>query len=363
MIQDGKVSALGSECSHSGEAVAGTVLDVSGKYVAPGFIDLHVHGGGGADFMDAEQEALKTILSFHAAHGTTGLLATVLPASRGKARKVLEAINGCEDPGILGIHLEGPFVSAEKRGALNARWLRAPSSEIFDDLVDGQVDRIRMVTFAPELPDAASLLERIIAIGAVPSIGHTAAGFEQVMQMVAKGASHFTHVPNAMQGLHHREPGAVGAALDSEASIQLIADGVHVHPAFVRLLAKAKGYDQICLITDAIGIAGASEGQCFLGELEVHVREGVARLADGTLAGSTLSMAEAVKNFREFTRCSLPEAVGTASLIPARVLRIDNRKGSLGLGMDADIVVFDEGYDIHYTIVGGQAIYAPDNCG
>jgi len=360
VIQDRRISELGNDSGHSAKGFSGKVLEASGKYVVPGFIDLHVHGGGGADFMDAEQDALRRILAFHAAHGTTGLLATVIPAPIRKIHQALKAATSFQGPGILGIHMEGPFVSPEKSGALNIRWLLASSPQAFDSLVNGYAETIRMVTFAPELPNADTLLERIMAIGAIPSIGHTAAVYDQVTRMLALGASHFTHVPNAMRELHHREPGAVGAALDSDASVELIADGVHVHPAFVRLLANNRGYDRLCLITDAISASGLSDARCTLGRLEVHVQGGIARLADGTLAGSTLNMKEAVRNFMEFTGCSLPEAVRTATLTPARVLGIGHRKGSLELGKDADIVILDRELNIHHTIIGGQVVYARD---
>lgn len=333
-------------------------LHAAGLYVAPGFIDLHVHGGGGADFMDAHPDAVHTIAVFHAAHGTTTLLATLVPAPLDHMRRAMEAVAEAAEPGIAGLYLEGPFVSPAKKGAFRPNSLHLPAVDALRTLVEGYEELVRVVTFAPELPGAEGILAETLALGAVPAVGHTAATYDQAMEAIAHGARHFTHLWNAMSGLHHREPGPVGAALDADAWVELIVDGIHLHPATVRLVAKAKGFDRICLVTDAMSAAGLPDGEYSLGGLPVFVHDGVARLADGTLAGSTLTMDRAVRNFMEFTGCSLPQAVRTASLTPARLLGIADRKGSLEVGKDADLVVFDEELNIHYTIVGGEIVYA-----
>jgi len=331
------------------------VISVEGLYVAPGFIDLHVHGGGGADFMDASPEALETIFATHTRHGTAGLLATLLPAPLEAMQRALHVAAECRALWLLGVYLEGPFVSRTKKGAFDPRWILSPNPSALRALLERQV--IRIVTFAPEVSGALEVLRRTLALAAIPAIGHTNATYEQAMAAIDSGARHFTHLGNAMRGLHHREPGVVGAALDSDAYVELICDGVHLHPAFVRLVAKVKGYSRICLVTDAISATGLSDGDYTLGGLPVSVRDGVARLPDGTLAGSTLTMDRAVKNFMEFTGCSLPEAVRCASLNPARLLGIDDRKGSLEVGKDADLVIFDEDLTVHYTILGGEVVY------
>ncbi|MCR4391453.1 MAG: N-acetylglucosamine-6-phosphate deacetylase [Candidatus Acetothermia bacterium] len=335
-----------------------TELHAAGLYVAPGFIDLHVHGGGGADFMDAEPEAIRTIAAFHAAHGTTTLLAGILPAPADTMRRAMAAVSEAAPCGIAGVYLEGPFVPPSKPGALDGRWFLTPSPDAFRNLVHGHERLVKVVTLAPELPGADELLREVLAVGAVPAIGHTAATYEETMAALRHGARHFTHLWNAMSGLHHREPGPVGAALDADAWVELIVDGIHLHPATMRLAVKAKGFDRICLVTDAIGAAGLPDGDYALAGLPVHVHDGVARLADGTLAGSTLTMDRAVRNFMEFTGCSLPQAVRTASLTPARLLGIADRKGALEVGKDADIVVFDDNFNVHWTIIGGEIAYA-----
>ncbi|MBC7092531.1 N-acetylglucosamine-6-phosphate deacetylase [Candidatus Bipolaricaulota bacterium] len=354
LIRDGKIAAVGRV---DAEPASAEVLDAGGCYVAPGFIDLHVHGGGGAEFMDATPDAVGTIATFHAAHGTTTLLAGLLPAPADTMRRAMIAVSEAAPCGIAGVYLEGPFVPPSKPGALDGRWFLTPSPDAFRNLVHGHERLVKVVTLAPELPGADELLREVLAVGAVPAIGHTAATYEETMAALRCGAQHFTHLWNAMSGLHHREPGAVGAALDTDAWVELIVDGVHLHPATVRLMAKAKGFDRICLVTDAIGAAGLPDGDYALAGLPVHVHDGVARLADGTLAGSTLTMDRAVRNFMEFTGCSLPEAVRCATLNPARLLGIADRKGSLGVGKDADIVVFDAGLTVHYTIRGGEIVY------
>ena len=357
LVRGGQIAALG-QVPPSTVPPNCPVLDAAGRYLAPGFIDMHVHGGGGADFMDANPEAIRTITTFHAAHGTTTLLAAIIPAPMDRMRQAMTAVAEVMEAEIAGLYLEGPFVSRAKKGAFNPRWLRSPSTGSFRKLVEEHQNLVKVVTFAPERPKADQVLTNILAIGAVPAIGHTAATYEQTMDALAHGARHFTHLGNAMSDLHHREPGAVGAALDSDAYVELICDGIHLHPAFVRLVAKVKGYDRICLITDAISAAGLPDGHFTLGDLPVVVRQGIARLSDGTLAGSTLTMNRAVKNFMEFTGCSLPEAVRCATLNPARLLGIEDRKGSLEVGKDADLVIFDEDFTVHYTILGGKILYA-----
>lgn len=345
-------------CATRAQAYGPEELDARGLFVAPGFIDLQVNGGAGYNFESAAPAEILKIVEFHLSHGTAGLLPTLVTAPINKLRETMVQLKALNHPAILGAHLEGPFISQKRKGAHNPEYILLPSLEKFHELVTDFVGFIKIVTLAPELPQAMELAREIKKIGAIPAIGHTEATYEQAWQAVQMGAELFTHLGNAMTGLHHREPGAVGAALDSDAYVELICDGVHLHPAFVRLVAKVKGYDRICLVTDAISAAGLPDGQYTLGDLPVFVENEVARLADGTLAGSTLTMERAVKNFMEFTGCSLPEAVRCATLNPARLLGIDDRKGSLAVGKDADLVIFDEDFRVHYTILGGKIVYA-----
>jgi len=339
-----------------------TTIDAQGLYVSPGFIDLQVNGGGGYN-MDTSSEGISNIVSFHTSHGTTALLPTTVTAPVEKIRETIRKVRETEQQAILGMHIEGPFVSHRRKGAQNPQYILEPSIEKFNELVKGYEGFIKIVTLAPELAGAEELIARIKEIEAIPSLGHSDATYEETIKALDGGVALFTHLFNAMRPLHHREPGAVGAALDSDAMVELIADGIHVHPAIVRLLLKAKGIDNICLVTDSISAAGLKDGEYSLGGLDVFVKGEEARLTDGTLAGSTLTMDRAVKNFIEFTDVSLPKAVRAASLNPARLLGIDGRKGSLKAGQDADIVIFDEGFNIHYTIIGGEIVYSKNESG
>ncbi len=335
-------------------------IDATGLYVAPGFIDLQVNGGVGHNFEDASPEEIRTIVDFYVSHGATGLLPTTVTAPIAGIRSTIERVKQTNHPAILGMHIEGPFLSPAQKGAHNPDYILDPSVETFDALAAGNACFIKIVTLAPERPGADQLISRIREIGAVPSLGHSDATYDQTIAAIEHGIGLFTHMFNAMRGFHHRAPGAVGAGITSDVPVELIADGIHVHPGAMKLLYNAKGPDRICLITDAISAAGLEDGEYHLGGLQVFVRDATARLADGTLAGSTLTMDKAVKNFIAATGCSLPEAVRAASLNPARVLGIADHKGSIEPGKDADLVIFDDEFTVHYTIIGGEVVYARD---
>ena len=341
-----------------------TVIDAQGLYLSPGFIDLQVNGGAGFNFEGGSCEAVRKIIAFHVAHGTTGLLPTTVTASIETVRAAIRSVKEANHPAVLGVHIEGPFISTKQKGAHNPQYILKPSIKEFERLVKGYEDFIKIVTLAPELAGAEELIARIKEIEAIPSLGHSDATYAEAIRALDHGVALFTHLFNAMREFHHREPGAIGAALESDAMVELIADGGHVHPVAIRLLLKAIGIDRICLITDSISASGLGDGEYSLGGLEVFVKDGEASLGDGTLAGSTLTMDRAVKNVMRFTNVSLPEAVRTASLNPARLLAIDERKGSLKERKDADIVIFDEDFNIHYTIIGGEIVYSKNegNC-
>ena len=354
VLVEGKIKGVGDVPTSKGS----TRYQVPRLYIAPGFIDLQVNGGVGHNFSDVDPEGMRKATEFHLRHGSTGLLATLITAPIERIRRALEVARAVDVSNVLGIHLEGPFISPKRKGAHNPAHILKPSLSAFQELVSGYEDFMRIVTLAPELPGAEELIGRIREGGAVPALGHSDASYEQALAALEQGVKLFTHLFNAMPPFHHRAPGAVGAALDSDAYVGLICDEVHVHPAVVRLVAKIKGYDRICLVSDAISAAGLPDGEYSLGGLPVFVKEGVARLSDGTLAGSTLTMDRAVRNFLEFTGCSLPEAVRCAALNPARLLGIDDRKGSLAVGKDADLVIFDADLTVHYTVLGGKVVYA-----
>ncbi|MEO8380676.1 MAG: N-acetylglucosamine-6-phosphate deacetylase [Acidobacteriota bacterium] len=326
--------------------------------IVPGFIDLHVHGGDGADFMDAHEEATARILDFHATHGTTALAATTLSASRGDLHAAVETIarvsaasrHGAE---IAGIHLEGPFLSPASAGAQDRHSLRAADIHEVAALI-AEAPRMRwIITVAPEAENARGLIEHF-RDRVLFSIGHTSADHATAVAALGWGALHFTHLFNAMTGLHHRDPGVVGAALTSvDATAELIADGVHVHPAALRIAVNAMPH-RIALITDAMRACGLSDGTYKLYEHEVTVSDGAVRLADGTLAGSVLTMDAAVKNMIELAGLPIETVIPMATEVPARIAAIADRKGKIERRYDADMVVINERFEVERVWCRGE---------
>jgi N-acetylglucosamine-6-phosphate deacetylase len=330
--------------------------DVADGVIVPGFIDVHVHGGNGADFMDATGDAVARVTRFHATEGTTALAATTLSASRQHLHEAVTTIARASHTGgaaICGIHLEGPYLSVARAGAQDVASIRpAEILELAALLAEGPHLRW-MMTVAPEIEGVRALIEhfrdRILF-----SIGHTAAGYADCVAALGWGASHFTHLFNAMTGLEHRKPGAVGAALTSvDATAELIADGIHVHPAILRIAALAMPH-RIALITDAVRACGMPDGTYKLYEHDITVADGAARLADGTLAGSVLSMRCAVQNMVELAGLPLELVLPLATEVPARILGIGDRKGKIAPGYDADIVVLTDRFEIAATYLRGQ---------
>lgn len=355
-----RIAAVGHDDAPPEEAVAAgaRVRDLEGRVLAPGFIDLHVHGAAGAEFLDAGPEERAAILELHARGGTTGLLATTVTASRERlvatVRELAAAEPVADGAAILGIHLEGPYLCAARRGAQDARHLRAPDAgELARLLGSGPV---RLVTLAPELPGAAEAIAQVVLAGAVASVGHTDATYAQAAAAFDAGASHATHLFNGMRPFHHREPGVIGAALDRpEVTCELICDGLHADPVAMRLVARLKGSGGTALVTDAMQAAGLGDGSYRIGELPVEVRDGRAVLADsGTLAGSTLTMGAAVRNAVALMGVSLGDAIRMASTTPARVLGLEPRKGTLAPGRDADFVVLDDDLAVRATMIAGR---------
>ena len=331
--------------------------------IAPGFIDLHVHGGGGGSFREADASSMRRALAFHGRHGTTGVLATTstapLEAIAGALRVAQRLMAGDEaEPGaaLLGVHVEGPWLNPEKAGGQPIEFMRAPRSEEFAALAT--LAPIRWATIAPELPGAEQLVRTIRAHGAVVSAGHTNATYAMMRTAVTWGLEHCTHLFNAMSALHHREPGVVGAGLAlPELTVEVIADGIHVHPAALRAVYAAKGWERLLLVTDAVEPAGCADGVYAIGGRARTVADGAVRLPDGTLAGSTLTLNRAVALMVGQVGVPLMEAVAMASLVPARRLRLAHRTGSLAPGMDADVVVFDEHFEVQLTAVRGQVAF------
>jgi len=323
--------------------------------IVPGFIDGHIHGGDGADFMDADDAGNAKILSFHARHGTTAVAATTLSASPRDLRGAVAAIARASRAGgqICAIHLEGPYINAERAGAQDRSSIRPPDIQELGTLLAEAPELPWIVTLAPELPGARALIEHFH--GRVKfSIGHTAADYRVATLAIEWGASHFTHLFNAMTGLHHREPGAVGAAMVSPAAtVELIADGLHVHPAILHLAARMMP-NRVALVSDAIRACGMPDGTYKLYKHDVTVTGWAARLDDGALAGSLLTMSAAVRNMVELAGLPIESVIPLATEVPARILGVADRKGRLERGYDADVVLLDDSLGVERVFVKGM---------
>jgi len=355
-VVDGCIDAVGT-----GDPPAGPpVVDLAGLVLAPGFLDLHVHGGGGAQFMGGDPEACRRAARFHAAHGTTGLLATTMSAPvdalAAAVHGIAEAMR--DEPLILGCHLEGPWLNPLRRGAHAEADLRPPdAAELAALTADGVV---RLVSLAPELPGGLALVEAVLAAGSVAALAHTDASHAEAAAAIAAGASHATHLFNGMRPFHHRDPGAVGAALDdARVTCELIADGHHVHVAAMRLAVRANGVGRTVLVTDATEAAGLSDGVYRLGGGTLRVSGGRAVTEDGRLAGTTLTMDAAVRHAHRCLGLPLADALAMATTVPARVLGLDDRKGRIEPGHDADLVVLDAELRPRATLLGGAWVDGP----
>lgn len=328
--------------------------------MVPGFVDLHVHGGDGADFTDGHPGANERILNFHARHGTTALAATTLSASRAHLATAVTAIartaaNAPAGGEICGIHLEGPYISAQNAGAQDRASIRPSDIQELTALM-AEAPRLRWImTVAPEIEGARALIEHFRG-RVLFSIGHTGGTFADAVAALGWGASHFTHLFNAMTGMHHREPGVVGAALESiDATAEIIADGVHVHPAVLRIACAAMP-NRVALITDAIRACGMPDGKYKLYDYEVTVADGEARLQNGALAGSVLTMVGAVQNMVELAGMPIDKVIPMATEVPARILGVSARKGRLENGYDADIVVLSEKFETERVLTRGAEV-------
>ncbi|GMA62706.1 N-acetylglucosamine-6-phosphate deacetylase [Alicyclobacillus fastidiosus] len=341
-----------------------TSIDAGGQWIFPGFIDLHIHGGDGYEVMDGTVKAIDAVGRFHATRGTTGWLPTTLTAPIDALERALSASHEAslrQEGGaqILGVHLEGPFISPDKCGAQNPEYVIPPSIELLERLTGIANGLVKKVTIAPERDGALEAIRWMSSRGIIPSIGHTDGTLAQTLAGVRAGARHATHLFNAMRGLHHREGGTVGAALLSDDVIcELIADGHHVDVDVMKLVYDVKGREKLVLITDAMTAAGKPDGEYKLGELDVIVEDGVAVLKEGhNLAGSTLTMDAAVRNMVRLVGVNPWDAAHMAALVPARELGLQDRKGSVAVGKDADLVMMDESLQVVATWVAGRQVF------
>lgn len=373
-IENGKITAFGpgepaAERAHS---LTAATLDLEGQWLLPGFIDIHVHGADGAEVMDGTPEAIYQIGRFHARYGTTGWLPTTLTSSIDALEQSLRSVQAVRDTQqsvrmaasetgatVLGVHLEGPFISPGKIGAQNPDFVLTPGIDVMKRLANVAPGLVKKVTIAPERPGSLDVIRWLHEHAIVASIGHTDGTYEDTVRGIEAGARHATHLFNAMRGLHHRDGGVVGACLLSdEVLCELIADGHHVDPEVIKLVVRLKGAHGIALITDAISATGKANGCYQLGGLDIIVKDGKSVLSDGhTLAGSTLTMDGAVRNMVNRVGVSLQDAVAMASATPARELGLAGSKGAIAVGYDADLVVLDEALTVTRTFVGGREVF------
>jgi N-acetylglucosamine-6-phosphate deacetylase len=363
IIEKGKIIAITDKKEDLALLKNVEIIEAQNKFIVPGYIDIHVHGGGGSDVMDGEYEAIKQVATTHSRFGTTAFLPTTMTMTKNKIIKSLKSIHEARLKGtgtaeILGIHLEGPYINPEEKGAQKEEDIKKVSVEEFLEFNQASGNFIRLVTIAPEMPGAIDFIRWLHQQGIIVSVGHSNATYKQVQEGIQAGLSHVTHIFNAMRGLHHREPGVVGAALSSpKLIVEMIADGIHLHPIVLKMLTQIKESEKLVLITDAMRATGFKEGTYDLGGQEVIVTQGQAKLKNGTLAGSVLTMDQAVKNLVTKVGISLLNAVQMASYNPAKCLGIDDKKGSLELYKDADIVILNKNLETELTMVAGKVVY------
>lgn len=359
LIEDGRIVEI-KEKPEATRSRGVQYIDASGYFVAPGFIDIHIHGAAGYDTMDATPQAIQAIARFVAAHGVTGYLPTTMAAAPRATLIAVENVARCHQPEDgafhLGIHLEGPYLNPEHRGAQPQAYLRHPDPEEYQDWL--AADCVRLITIAPELEGALPFIEQGVSKGIEFAVGHSGASYEQVVAAADRGLRQATHTFNGMPGLHHRQPGTLGSVLtDDRIYAQVIVDGIHVHPTIVKLLIRAKGVSRTILITDAIRAAGLEDGKYDLGGQTITVQKGIARTIAGSLAGSTLTMDVGLRNVINYTGLSLAEALPMATSVPAEALGLAGRKGVLAPGADADIILLDADLNVCLTMVAGQIVY------
>jgi N-acetylglucosamine-6-phosphate deacetylase len=360
VVEDGHITALQSRAAT--EIPVGQLLNFPDLILAPGFIDIHIHGGAGRDAMEADESALAQIEVHLVQHGVTAYLPTtvtapndkILGALDGLGKSIITANRNHGRAAPLGIHLEGPFISHEKRGVHPPENLLSPSPQAFDRFWQASAGNIRMMTVAPELPGAIQTIQYARTLGVHSSLGHSNATYKEAQLGISAGADHATHTFNAMRALNHRDPGILGAVLENdELTADIIADGIHVHPSVLGLFLRAKGADRAILITDAISATGMPDGIYKLGGFDVRVCNGRCEY-QGKLAGSVLTLDRAIRNVMTFAGWQLQQAVKLATLNPAKRLGISGQRGLLAPGRRADLVVLTPEGEVVHTIIGGE---------
>ncbi|MFJ9406440.1 N-acetylglucosamine-6-phosphate deacetylase [Streptomyces sp. NPDC101393] len=355
----------GADTGADGRRRGERAIDLTGHLIVPGFVDMHVHGGGGGSFSSADPEECLTVAATHRRHGTTSMVASTVTGDLDSlARQAAVLAELVQQGELAGIHFEGPFISAHRCGAHQPELLRDPDPADVRKLIDATHGTARMLTLAPELPGGLESVRLLADAGVVAAIGHTDAGYDATREAIDAGATVATHLFNAMPPLGHRTPGPIAALLEDERiTVELINDGTHLHPAILQMAFRDTGADRVAFITDAMGAAGMTDGMYPLGPMRVEVKDGVARISEGptagSIAGSTLTLDRAFKRAVTVDHLTVEQTVAALSANPARLLGIDDRTGSLESGKDADLVVLDAAYDLVGVMRRGEWLVRP----
>ncbi|MFO8064885.1 MAG: N-acetylglucosamine-6-phosphate deacetylase [Spirochaetota bacterium] len=365
LVADGRIVDI--RPSHQADVPPdAAVIDAGGKFVVPGFIDIHVNGGGGGDALDGTHEALSAMCRTHARGGTTSLVPTVITAPMEKISRAVEVIgevaaSGGDGAEVLGAYVEGPFLSSQQKGAHNPNHLRIPAETDYSRLLE-LAEHIRMVALAPELPGAGAAITAFKQHGVRAAVAHSQATYDEVMEAVDNGLTHVSHLFSSMSQMFrkpgdYRKHGGVteAALLSDDLSVELVGDGYHVPKSLLRLAVKNKPEGKLCVVTDAMRAAGKEPGTYILGDLEIIVEDGIALLPDRSVfAGSVCTMDTCLKTLTELGGMSLEAALRAATMDPARIIGVDDRKGSLHVGKDADIVILDQKLRVTQTLIRGK---------
>lgn len=365
-IEDGKIESIKKENEMS-DGSFDKVIDADGSYVSPGFIDIHNHGNNGHDVMEGTCEALSSMASFHISNGVTSFLATTMTDSIPKTKNVIKTVSDYmndqyrdekyEKSEVLGLYLEGPYFSMDKKGAQPGEYIKLPDIKELDDFINISNNKVKIVSMAPELEGVLGAVDFLKGHGITVSAGHSNAKFDEMNAAIEHGVTEATHIYNGMRSFNHREPGIIGASLtDNRVHCEMICDGIHIHPAAMKMVYMMKGRDGLILISDAMMAAGLQDGKYKLGVQDVYVKGDEARLKDGALAGSVLTLNKAVYNMVHLVGVPLLDAVKMASLNPAEAAGCADRKGSIEKGKDADIIIFDKNIKIRAVIKAGEIV-------
>lgn len=358
LVEQGKITTVESEIQANIP-----VYDLGNRKILPGFLDLHIHGREGCDVMDAKAESIETISRSLAKHGVVGFLATTVTSTWQNTLDAFRCIGNAyhDQPSgalVLGAYNEGLFFTKDHKGAHDEQYFLPLTQENIDAIIDASQGSLKVVALAPELENSENIIPYLKSKGIHTMLGHTSANYEQTCSALHAGACGGVHVFNGMKGIHHRDPGCAGAVLlEQDAYVEVIADGIHLHPGILQMIYRLKGAEKMGLISDCIVAGGLNDGKYRLGMLDVHVNDGVARTETGSLAGSTLTLEKAIDNLITLADIPQLDAVHTASLRPAEFLGVDDELGSIAIGKRACLAIVDDNYQVQATIIDGKLVF------